>query len=43
MTINLVDVQASNAMEIASPNYASQNFQFLDINDKELENVNKID
>jgi hypothetical protein len=30
-------------MEIASPNYASQKFQFLDINDKEFENVNKID
>jgi hypothetical protein len=30
-------------MEIANPNYASQNFQFLDIDDKELENVNKID
>jgi len=30
-------------MEIVNPNYPSQNFQFLDINDKELENVNKID
>ncbi len=30
-------------MEIVNPNYPSQNFQFSDINDKELENVNKTD
>jgi hypothetical protein len=30
-------------MEIATPNYASQKFQFLDIDDKQFENVNKTD
>jgi hypothetical protein len=30
-------------MEIANPNYAFQKFQFLDIDDKEVENVNKSD
>jgi hypothetical protein len=30
-------------MQIANPNYAPQKFQFLDIDDKELENVYKSD